>query len=682
MGSGTQNADIHRQLAEALRAGDDVTAKSLAGQSGIPAVILTTWQLGPRGTASIDDGALVLSCVAALANGIAPDCGWISNSEVVGLVADVVELASASGAGHSWLSGIMALDPARCPGVAELLQARALEGAGRSDDAWALVGSSLRKAPGLVPAERDVMEYELCAGNWATAFELASSLGHHDEIAGPLLHALEQLRNPAAAAERAGRNQPCPCGSGRKYKVCCRAKDLEIGTHPLSLRAPALYAMLATYAQRAGCRSVTNRIDAAAIGAPQAAMLALDLAIFDGGIASRFLASRGHLLRADERELLQDWIYRPVDMYEVTQVHRGSDLSLRSMTGGASPNRQRDRLFSLSVHRMDIVIGRLLPDGERLADGELYLRALGGMALLDRARRATALQLFPDGPAEPRNDLVFPLRLLSQFAPDSSPSFRTTDGDKYRFCETTIDVPDAREVWDRLTSACMTAPDPPVTDLTSYDAFTTGLPSRFWTRNSDSEIEYVGLLGARQLTNLGTVQRIRRGFKVTANSVRRAAELTALVLAAVTDTGRCGKITSESVKTAEELLGKQSPDEGPAGRDSMCLRLGIDPDLVAVPPQELILEEQFLPMEDTPAGEAVAREITRELAARTMLEVRDADGYTLAEAVTAGGAARERAAATIDDCEWRISRADPETARSMPLPADLRRRVGLPLTSR
>jgi SEC-C motif len=130
-----------------------------------------------------------------------------------------VELAAADGAGHPWQRGIMALDPAKCPGIAELLQARALEGAGLSDEARALIGSSLHKAPGLVQAVRDAMEYELCAGNWAQAFELASPLGHDDEIAGPLLRPLEQLRRPAAAAERAGRNQPCPCGSGRKYKA-------------------------------------------------------------------------------------------------------------------------------------------------------------------------------------------------------------------------------------------------------------------------------------------------------------------------------------------------------------------------------------------------------------------------------------------------------------------------------
>ncbi len=30
--------------------------------------------------------------------------------------------------------------------------------------------------------------------------------------------------NPAAAA-RPGRNEPCHCGSGRKYKQCCLEKD-------------------------------------------------------------------------------------------------------------------------------------------------------------------------------------------------------------------------------------------------------------------------------------------------------------------------------------------------------------------------------------------------------------------------------------------------------------------------
>lgn len=31
----------------------------------------------------------------------------------------------------------------------------------------------------------------------------------------------------ATTAARAGRNDPCPCGSGKKYKKCCMKKDLE-----------------------------------------------------------------------------------------------------------------------------------------------------------------------------------------------------------------------------------------------------------------------------------------------------------------------------------------------------------------------------------------------------------------------------------------------------------------------
>jgi hypothetical protein len=29
----------------------------------------------------------------------------------------------------------------------------------------------------------------------------------------------------ASTSERPGRNDPCPCGSGRKYKLCCLQKD-------------------------------------------------------------------------------------------------------------------------------------------------------------------------------------------------------------------------------------------------------------------------------------------------------------------------------------------------------------------------------------------------------------------------------------------------------------------------
>ena len=35
---------------------------------------------------------------------------------------------------------------------------------------------------------------------------------------------LENLHNSAQSTPKIGRNQPCPCGSGRKYKFCCLGK--------------------------------------------------------------------------------------------------------------------------------------------------------------------------------------------------------------------------------------------------------------------------------------------------------------------------------------------------------------------------------------------------------------------------------------------------------------------------
>jgi hypothetical protein len=35
---------------------------------------------------------------------------------------------------------------------------------------------------------------------------------------------MPQARPMRAASRKVGRNEPCPCGSGKKYKHCCRNK--------------------------------------------------------------------------------------------------------------------------------------------------------------------------------------------------------------------------------------------------------------------------------------------------------------------------------------------------------------------------------------------------------------------------------------------------------------------------
>jgi hypothetical protein len=90
------------------------------------------------------------------------------------------------------------------------------------------------------------------------------------------------------------------------------------------------------------------------------------------------------------------------------------------------------------------------------------------------------------------------------------------------------------------------------------------------------------------------------------------------------------------------------------------------------------VEGYFLPVEH--GLEDVAREINRELGYLSVLEARDAAGLTPAEAVAAGGAAVDGVLARIDDCEWRLRRAEAggKDTSMLPNPGELRRRLGIP----
>ena len=109
--------------------------------------LLSSWALGPRGTVGPGDAATALSCMSALAGGVPAPVRGLSRSAVIDLVADAVEIVAEPDARHPWLRGITALEGGDCPGVRDLLMARAAEGSGRCDEARLLIGSCLRERP-------------------------------------------------------------------------------------------------------------------------------------------------------------------------------------------------------------------------------------------------------------------------------------------------------------------------------------------------------------------------------------------------------------------------------------------------------------------------------------------------------------------------------------------------------
>lgn len=195
-----------------------------------------------------------------------------------------------------------------------------------------------------------------------TAFDpLAAERGFAQELA-------EEVAPFAALRPKpqAGRNDRCPCGSGKKYKQCHLGHEL----HPIEDRAGWLYVKLMRFMQ------VNEALLPSAIGDDivdavtdqdlrqmvHDSYLTVDLALFEGGVAQRFLDARGSLLPSDEVDLLQSWIDATRSVFEVEQSRAGAmdviDLASRE---------RKTVVDTLPEAPLDAgwkIIGRLVPVGD------------------------------------------------------------------------------------------------------------------------------------------------------------------------------------------------------------------------------------------------------------------------------------------------------------------------------
>jgi SEC-C motif len=463
--------------------------------------------------------------------------------------------------------------------AAALLAARAAEGDGRPVEAEELVLEALGHHPDLAPALRDAADYAATRGDAASADAHLRRAGAAPEDG--LRTALRPLL--VSPPRTAPRNSPCPCGSGRKYKQCC----LRTPSYPLSTRAPARYASIATYATRAASVEVAQEL--AALVEPEAAMFALDLAIFDGGVLDNYLDERGDLLPGDELAMVERWRSVALAPYEVTAVQPGASLTMRPLLGG-DPVRLADRSLSAGVRRLDLLVGRVLDDG----DGPVLL---AHPLRVDRRRRRALLELF-DGGYEPWEVAAF-------FGPQPPPLLRNREGHLLVQCTATYDLPETamEAAWRRLAAG-----------LEEDDG-----PDRLLA---------IGQLDDGEEVIRGSVHRQQRQLTITTNSVERLGELKQQVLAAAPGS----RLVSESIVPMEELLAEHGRDPlAKADRDADAQRLGLSPE------EEATLLEQVM-------RDYEQRWLDQKLPAL--------DGRTPRQAAAEGGSALAELQALLDDIQW------------------------------
>ncbi len=354
-----------------------------------------------------------------------------------------------------------------------LIAARAAEGAGDSTTACDVLAEALTLRPGLEPALHDAAQYAAARGDYLTADRYL----RRSDIPSPLRAGLSEAI--AATPPDVARNTACPCGSGRKFKVCCRLDAVP----PLSARAQLIYALLGTYAERApGLKVITPLIERTE-DAQRYAMFMLDLALFHGGLVQKFLAARGQWLRPDERQLIEDWRRIPVTLYEATDVTPDVSVTLRPLPDG-DPIELVDKLFSQSAHRLALFCGRVLHD-------DTGPQLLAVPVSVSRQRRRELAGLLAARPSMEQ--------IADFFAPEPPVQFRNSDGDDIHECHVTYRVPHSQQTFDLLIERL--------------------------TRTDEDVVAWHRQLPDGRVLNLGVIHRSGDDFTVAANSPARLAEL-------------------------------------------------------------------------------------------------------------------------------------------------------------
>lgn len=202
-----------------------------------------------------------------------------------------------------------------------------------------------------------------------------------------------------------GRNTPCWCGSGRKFKHC-HASQATIP--PLEERAEWLYRKAVNYVlhgepeARSDLVSVVlaradlstaDEIDDEVLHGDTVEQVAhdplvADLVLCELGWFDAFLSDRAALLPPDELLMGQAWELSDRTLYEIVEVRPGEGLTVRDLRTAETFN-VRERTFSRQGHPGLVFCGRAVPVGS-------IFQFVGGLFAVAPGTEAAVLDLLDE----------------------------------------------------------------------------------------------------------------------------------------------------------------------------------------------------------------------------------------------------------------------------------------------
>lgn len=202
--------------------------------------------------------------------------------------------------------------------------------------------------------------------------DAAGALGLLRRMPDPPHHALAMLGEFEGSAQPdIGRNEPCWCGSGRKFKNCHLSQPQG---YPLPERVGWLCFKAVWYLEHQGLDALDEVFNLAEVraGDPEdnASVtkaledpLLMDLVLTERGWFGDFVDDRGSLLPEDEHLLAQSWTLVDRTVYQVEKVRPGIGLTVRDLATGEKFE-VREKTFSSKAKNGWMICARAVPDGE------------------------------------------------------------------------------------------------------------------------------------------------------------------------------------------------------------------------------------------------------------------------------------------------------------------------------
>jgi hypothetical protein len=278
-----------------------------------------------------------------------------------------------------------------------------------------------------------------------------------------------------------GRNEPCPCGSGRKYKHCCGSGEAESKALIASRTRDSALAKLLTFAFHPAfdsdhavaevlfwgnlIRDSSNPDFEWILDSEDATIKYNTWFLFDweaeesGTVVDLFLEEAAAGLTSPEREFLERLAKASLRLYEVESVKPGEGAHLIDLWTST-------RLFVIErtateeLVAWDLIGARVAPDGMggNVFEGGLYLYPMDSKdEVLRHFRRLYRRhhRKFPFDDASAffrRHGVVFHHLWLSLVAFPEPPEIVTSDGDPLVFCRSVFDTEEPEAVRGLLQS--------------------------------------------------------------------------------------------------------------------------------------------------------------------------------------------------------------------------------------